>query len=412
MSKRHRCHAGPEPACPFSHQAIRAAELMQVGSLARGVMHDMNNLLSVILANAQYMLSDHGAFEEKSSDRLRTIKATAECAASLCHDMLAVANGGKAVSQAVDVGPLLTGMSMLLRSCVKRSVKLDYRLAPDLPCVLGNPNHIRQIVLNLVKNADDAIGRDGQGQIVITVDSGIPTPTSSGASDIHSGRYVLIRVSDDGCGMDTALQDQIFEPFYSTKGNGRGLGLAEVNDLVKGMQGYITIDSARGKGTVITVGFPVKNMEGSRSSEAEGREGKTSERIIPLDGSGLVLLADDEPHLLQVTATLLDQLGYDVLVASNGKEAVTRFREHRDSICAVLLDAEMPEMSGVEAFWKIRSIDARVPVLMISGHPEVDLASSFSGNCPDMVLLKPVAADSLNTSLARVLSGAGCDSNE
>ena len=367
-----------------------------MGLMVGQVAHDLNNVLSILMGNAELAI-DEASASGLPDHRLRDILDAVHSATSLCHGLLAYAGRADAVRSEVDLAQLVAQMRQLLQVTVPRNTRLECLVAPDLPHLAGDPNHFRQIVLNLVLNAVDALGGE-PGSIRIEIDRGQSEDLTRPGS-----QWLRMRISDTGCGMTPEIRAKLFQPFFSTKGKkGRGLGLTAVRTLVEGMDGTVEVESAPGKGTLFTLRFPVDLDVQTGVVAAAGEEGAGDE--AEWAGSGTILLADDEPELRMLGTAMLAREGIRVLTAMDGREAVDLYRNHPGGIDLVFLDAAMPRMDGCEAFAEIRRIDPAAKVIMISGHTQVDLASQLNGQRPDDVLLKPVSAKQLRRVAMRHLA--------
>jgi signal transduction histidine kinase/CheY-like chemotaxis protein len=359
-----------------------AQKLESIGLLAGGIAHDFNNLLVGVIGNAslaQNMLpQDHPVLEILA----HVIKAGDE-AAHLTRQMLAYAGKGKFVVEPLDLSRLIPEMSGLVQPSISKKIDLRFNLEPNLPAIEADRSQIQQIFMNLVLNAAEAIG-DESGVITVNTSSqsvGRRSIKQVEVDDIHPGEYVCLKVSDTGCGMDAATRAKIFDPFFSTKFTGRGLGLAAVSGIVRGHSGSITVESTQGKGTNFTILFPTtkKAVAASVSSVASPN----------LHGSGTILVVDDEEAVRQVVRKTLEHYGYRVLLAKNGGEAIDVFKREPSQISLVILDLSMPGMSGNETLPELRRIRPEVKVLVSSGYTEDETMSLFTGQRVSGFLQKP-----------------------
>ena len=342
-------------------------KLESLGVLAGGIAHDFNNLLTAILGNAQLaklqMLQSSPIHQH-----LMEIERTTLQAADLCKQMLAYSGQGKIEVRQIDLNRLLRDMSQLLRISVAKKVQLAFNLGHTLPMILGDASQIRQVIMNLVINASEAInGQEGS----IWISSGVV----HGARHLFQGAsmtgqpeerdYVFVEIADTGVGMDEETQARIFDPFFTTKFTGRGLGLAAVLGIVRSHQGTLELTTNKGEGTTFTLLFPRMPENAKASHDDDG------ENELPLphwSGEGLILVVDDEESVRNLTGRMLEAFNFHVIDAVDGREGVEKFSVHADAITAVLLDVTMPVMSGLEAFERIRQIRPDVPVLFMSGY--------------------------------------------
>jgi PAS domain S-box-containing protein len=333
-----------------SEQDLLQAQKMEgIGVLAGGIAHDFNNLLTGILGGVSIVKASLSP-EAPEYRMLEIAERSSVRAAELISQLLAYAGKGKFVISRFDFSALIAEMLPLISASIPKTVELKLLLTPGLPWIEADASQIRQIVMNLIVNGAEAIGPEG-GTVQV----------STGASD--SGLDVFMEVNDTGSGMSEATQAKMFEPFFSTKFTGRGLGLAAVSGIVRGHKGKMRVDSVPGKGTTFRVSFPAVK------AEVVGRVDPPPSRMV--QGTGTILVVDDEPELRKVAGRILESSGYSVLFAGNGREAVEVFRQNAPSIAAVLLDMTMPVMGGHEAFELIREIRPAVPIIVSSGYAEV-----------------------------------------
>jgi two-component system cell cycle sensor histidine kinase/response regulator CckA len=293
--------------------------------------------------------------------------------------MLAYSGKGKFVVESLDLSKLVEEMAHLLRVSVSKKAILRFNLADHLPAIHADATQIRQVVMNLITNASDALGpRSG----VVVVNTGVTyadraylsaTPTHD---ELPAGYYVYVEVTDTGCGMDADTLTRIFDPFFTTKFSGRGLGLSAVLGIVRGHHGALKVDSAPGRGTTFRVLFPRSEAPESSGEAATGEKSTTGP---DWRGTGTLLVVDDEEAVRIVAKMTLERFGFSVLTAGDGQEALECFRAHAGEITAVLLDMTMPKMSGEEVFQELRRIRPDIPIILSSGYDEEDAVSLFTG---------------------------------
>ena len=380
-------------------QMQQAQKLESLGILAGGIAHDFNNILYAILGNIEL------ALEEMPPDAtarvfLREIQTAAQRASALTNQMLAYSGKSTLEIEEVDLSALVREMAHLLEISHTKKTFVEYRFGENLPAMEGDASQLRQVVMNLITNASEAGGSD------ISVETGLTEvapkdPVNGHANDgLPAGSYVHLQVTDNGCGMDPETQRRMFEPFFTTKFTGRGLGLAAVLGIVRAHNGALDIRSEVGQGTTIRVLFPALERP-AKPLIAEAPEGRN------WTGAGSILVADDEPQIQTMTKLLLERMGFTVLLAGDGRQAVDVFREHKDEIVCVLLDLTMPHMGGEEAFVELRAIRKGIPVFLVSGYVEEQLEErtgdlGFAG-----FLKKPVRKRELLKQLQTVLGDAG-----
>ncbi len=384
-------------ALRLEQQIQQAQKLESLGVLAGGIAHDFNNILMAILGHAELGLRKMSPLSP-GCDNIKGIETAARRAAELCRQMLAYAGKASFASEALDIGNLIDEMAHLLKTSISKKAILNLHCERGLPPILADPSQIRQILLNLIINASDAIG-ERSGVISISVgatrcDADYLSRTEL-AGDLKPGLYIHIEVSDTGCGMSAETRARIFEPFFTTKFAGRGLGLAAALGIVKAHHGALKVYSEVNKGTTFKLLFP--------ALENAALAGHQEPPPQTVRGSGTILLADDEESLRALGAEMLESLGYTVLTAENGREAVELFQQHRQRIAMVILDLTMPHLDGSEAFRALRKIDPEVKVILASGYTQEDVAARFAGKGLSGVLQKPFSIDRLSHLLDKAL---------
>ena len=383
----------------FEAQMRHAQKLESLGVLAGGIAHDFNNLLMAILGNAELALMDVSA-SSPAVPSLEEIRDVACAAAELCKQMLAYAGKGRVELKTIDLSEMVEEMSHMLEVSISKKATLRRDFDLDMPGIEGDPAQIRQVIMNLITNASEALG-DAPGAIAVSTGVAECDRDFLNGLYVHEalaeGRYCYLEVSDTGCGMDAQTQEKIFDPFFTTKFVGRGLGLAAVLGIVRGHNGTLKVESEPGRGTTVTVYFPAVD------AAVDGCEESAEEAQAGWRGDGLVLLVDDEEHVRKVGARILDRMGFVVLEASNGTQALDIFREHADEIVCVLLDLTMPEIDGEEVFQELRKIRPEVCVVLASGYSEQEVAERFPGSKPAAFIEKPYQLDRLRDILAELL---------
>lgn len=382
----------------FETKLQQTQKLESLGILAGGIAHDFNNLLTGILGNTELAIDDLDP-HAPARDCLRDIETTAKRAADLCRQLLAYSGKGRFVIEPIDLNHEIREMTHLLEVSISKAAVLKFDLRDRLPAIEADASQIRQVIMNLVLNASEAVGnRYG----VINISSGVMDcdeayhDSAYLTAPLKEGRYVYIEVSDTGCGIDAETRRKLFDPFFTTKTNGRGLGLAAVLGIVRGQQGTIKVYSEPGKGSTFKVLFPVTGKS------AKASKPKVRPRAFP-DFHGTILLVDDEPMVLQVGRHMLTRLGFSVLTASGGREALERFRQHRNEIICILLDLSMPHMHGKEVFRELRRMRDDVPIIVCSGYSEYDTSAEFAGKGMAGFLQKPYSKSDLAAKLKEVL---------
>jgi CheY-like chemotaxis protein len=331
-------------------------------------------------------------------------------AGGLTRQLLAYSGKGRFLLRTLDLNELIRQTTELLRLTLPKKVNLVLHLSPGRLPVTGDDGQLRQVLMNLLINAGEAIGARPGTVTVTTTGHDLALDAVSGGvySPAAPGRFVELVVSDTGCGMDAATQERLFDPFFTTKFTGRGLGMSAVLGIVRGHGGGIRVDSRVGFGTRFTVLLPVAPeappgalVQTPLGSDTPGPEARPRPAAPRDGGRGLALVADDEPTVRQVGALLLAQLGYEVLTAANGAEVVALFAAHADRVRVVLLDLMMPVMDGAEALAAIRGRSA-VPVILCSGYTAEAVPEALAGDAATGFLQKPYARGDLQVALTAI----------
>ncbi len=383
----------------LERQLYQAQKLESLGVMAGGVAHDFNNLLTAVIGNIALAKLQPGA-AGPIADYLHRVETAAVRAAELCQQMLAYTGRGHLVVRDLDVNELCREMGQLFGTVISKKAVVKYTLAAALPTVRGDPTQLRQVLLNLVTNAADAID---QTSGVVTVTTGTLTADAAYLDDLSlskhltPGLYVTLEVSDTGGGMDEGTKAKIFEPFFTTKFTGRGLGLAAVQGIVRGHRGAIKVYTQLGKGSTFKVLLPASGtaLPVAPAEVAQARVGR----------GRTVLVVDDEAEIRTLTGKILERAGFNTLMAADGVEGVTVFRDFHPQIAAVLLDLTMPKMSGPDVFRELRRIRGDVKVILTSGYGRQEATTGFEGKGLAGFVRKPFRADELLDLLFRTLDG-------
>ncbi len=356
----------------------QARQLESLGRLAAGVAHEFNNLLATMAGQAS-LLRLRLRPDSELRENADVIEQTALRAADLCNKMLAASGEGCYAVDNTDLNHLAEEAVELRRRSLSRQVNLSSRFHPAPLFVQADPAQLRQLVSNLLTNAAEAIG-DQPGTIVLRTslahppaaglaapwmgqENEVPAPAPAPATE-----YALLEVEDSGCGMPPDVQEKIFEPFFSTKGTGRGLGLSAVLGITKAHQGALQVHSEPGQGARFSIWLPCR-LVAPASAPAAAAEG--------WQGSGTILLVEDAPDVREMTALMLQELGFDVIQGQDGLQGVELFRQHQEQIALVILDWNMPRMNGEEAFLAMRSMRPKARILIATGYSEQEVIFRF-----------------------------------
>lgn len=380
-------------------QIHHAQKLESLGVLAGGIAHDFNNLLMGVLGNASLALEELGV-ESPAYTSIQHIEVAALRAAELAKQMLAYSGRGKFIVQRINLTKLVEEMSHLLEVSISKKVILRYDFTTPLPAIEADATQIRQVVMNLITNASDAIG-DRSG--VITIATGVIEVDTEYLSETYlddnlpGGYYVYVEVTDTGEGMDEETRSKIFDPFFTTKFTGRGLGLAAVLGIVRGHKGAIKVYSQAGRGSTFKVLVPCSDDPESEAWSEPNR------KVTGWKGSGTVLVVDDEETVRAVSKRMLEAHGFEVITASDGRQGVEVYLANQAKVRLVLLDMTMPRMDGEEAFRELRRIDPSVCVLLTSGYNEQEATHRFLGKGLAGFIQKPFTPQTLLSKVRETL---------
>jgi PAS domain S-box-containing protein len=350
-------------------QIQHAQRLESLGVLAGGIAHDFNNLLTAIMGHASvalYYLTD--ASPARAS--IDAVVSASTSAAQLTQQMLAYSGRGKFVVESINLTHLVEETSRFAASLLSKKATVRFNLAADLPLLQGDIAQVRQVLINLLTNASEALN-DKPGWIDVNTGSLWASDQDLTAiapqSALPAGQYVYLEVADSGCGMDQEILGRIFDPFFTTKFTGRGLGLAAVVGIVRGHSGTLQVQSKVGEGSRFRALFPA-SQDAEPAPVYRGESDQQEWR-----GHGLVLVVDDEPTVRDRAAATLRRTGLDVITAVDGHDAIRQFTEHREEIRAVVLDMTMPGLDGIEVMQQISQINPEAKVFLCSGYNLQDL---------------------------------------
>ena len=379
-------------------QVKHVQKLESLGVLAGGIAHDFNNILMAVTGNI-YLARKSLESGDSPSEYLDAIDRAAGRASDLAGQMLAYSGRGDFMITPLSLNSVAEEISMILKATISKKAEMVYRLDPELPMIMADNTQVRQVIMNLITNASEAL-EDKPGSI--TISTGVMLcddeyiKTLNRTEELKPGNFAWIQVDDTGRGMDENVKSRIFDPFFTTKFTGRGLGLSAVLGIMSSHGGALGIVSAPGKGSSFRALFPVSETDGETEDVPAAGKKKWQ-------ASGTVLFVDDEPVIRSVAQAILTSMGFEVLTALDGLDGLNSFRNNRDQISLVILDLTMPNMDGDEVFRKIREIDPSVPVLVSSGYNENEILARFSDCPPQGFLKKPYAASVLREKIGTIL---------
>lgn len=355
--------------------AMRQAQKMEsLGILAGGTAHDLNNLLVVMLGQASLALA-RLAPEDPVRHHLQEVVKAAERATDLAQNMLAFSGRGLFETRPLHLNELVREIAHLPVAAIPEHVQLILELAESLPVIKADAEQMQQVLAKVITNAVDAIGSRPGTITISTAVTELLAETGRFLQGVDHpmlpGRYVLLTVQDDGCGMKAETQTKMFDPFFTTKGLGRGLGLAVVLGIVRSHGGGIQIESEPGRGTIFRLVFPVSG------EEADADVGDTAVPAPPLPAAYHVLVIDDERIVCEAIMDILALEDIPVIMATDGQTGIDVYRQNRADIGLVLLDLSMPGMDGYDTFRGLCQVDPHVPVILSSGYDEKEVMRRF-----------------------------------
>jgi PAS domain S-box-containing protein len=380
-------------------QLLRAQRLESIGTLASGVAHDLNNILTPILMCAQ-TLRDDLADEDRQS-AISLIEESAQRGASVVKQVLTFARGVEGERVLIKPNHLIEELVDIAGKTFPKSIEISCRYPENLWSIEGDPTQLHQVLLNLCVNARDAMP-DGGSLILAAENFTVDEHYAAMVPDLEAGPYVILSVTDSGSGMPRATIDKIFDPFFTTKdvGKGTGLGLSTALGIVKSHGGLISVYSEIGKGTTFKIFLP--------ATTSDEQLAKSESATTPIQGHGqYILVVDDEPNILQITKMIFEKHNYRVVSANDGPEALALFAQQMGSIGGVLTDIAMPYMDGVALVRAIRKMKPEIPIIASTGHGDRTSVAELESLGVKNLLPKPFSSEKLLAAVHSALAGAG-----
>ncbi|HME54600.1 MAG TPA: PAS domain S-box protein [Candidatus Lokiarchaeia archaeon] len=377
-------------------QLLRAQRLESVNTLAGGIAHDLNNLLTPVLLSAQLLKDEFSS--EQGMELVSILENNAQRSADLIKRIMSFERGTEGERKPLKITDIIKDMETIINETFSRSIETHVDLPRDSAVIMGNPNQLHQLLMNLCTNARDAMP-DG-GLLTISVESMILDKKDlKNNEQSKPGQYARISVTDTGTGISPEIQEHLFEPFFTTKetGKGSGLGLPIVLSIVKGHGGFIDFSTDEGRGTTFNVFLPMINVAASRT-EKHAKE-------LHFGNGESILIVDDEESILMIARTILESHGYKVLEARNGADAIELYRTHRDSIDVCLVDIMMPVMNGIEVIKLIRKMKPHAKFIAMSGMIEKEMEGEIKIANVQGLLQKPYSAEKLLNTLHQFFHG-------
>ncbi|MDP6958085.1 MAG: ATP-binding protein, partial [Planctomycetota bacterium] len=342
----------------------QAQKLESLGVLAGGIAHDFNNLLVGVLGNTSRLLSKLDK-TWPNREMLNDIAEAAKQASELTDQLLAYSGSGRFTLEPISLNNLINDMAHLSEKVISNSFPIHYELEEKLPLIEGDPTQLRQVIMNLLTNASEAIDNKKRGEITLRTGTVTVTPENRStyitSTEFREGEQAFLEVQDNGPGIPPDHIQKLFDPFFTTKFTGRGLGLAAVMGVVNSHHGAISVETGKEKGTTFRILLPTTKKEKTIRK-------KDPKPVINQKGKGLILVIDDDQIVRRVCRAILKDHGYEVITCSTGGAALNVFEKRASKIDAIILDLTMPETSGKELFHSLREISPDVPILLTSGY--------------------------------------------
>ena len=394
-----------EERLEYERQMLQTQKLESLGVMAGGIAHDYNNLLQSILGNIELAIMKLGP-DSESRKFIDNAMNSVKHAAHLTSLMLTYVGKGFITKKELDLNDLVRENSEMLKTASSRGVLMELCLSEELPHIVGDEGHIQQVVMNLIINAAESIeGERGSVRLttgILNCDQSCLTESLVDEKP-EPGSFVFLEVSDNGCGMNEETLKRLFDPFFSTKFAGRGLGMSAVMGIIKLHCGALFVESEPGKGTSIKVLFPFTEsvLPDIDQESVSPLPEKSASPESPF--TGLALVVDDEKSVLKICTKMIELCGFNAITASDGIEAVAKFRENADEIAVVLMDLTMPNMDGITAMGEIFSIRPDVKVILASGFNKEELGERIASQAPSGFIRKPYSMKLLEAELRKVM---------
>lgn len=376
-------------------QFQQTQKLESLGVLSGGIAHDFNNILAIIMGNCS-LAKLH---KENAYKYIPEIQKASERAAGLCRQMLTYAGKVQFVLANVNFRSLVGEMVDMLKKTIPQNAEIKIDFPSEIPLIQGDTSQLNQVVMNLIINASEAIGKE-QGEIRVTLTE---TTINDGHSEkdyngkvIPTGNYVCLEVTDNGCGMNEETKWRIFEPFYTTKFSGRGLGMSAVLGIINSHKGALQLHSKLGQGTTFKLYLPTQKIDSAQVRSAQ----QTTES--EWRGHGTILLAEDEDQIRSIAKDFLEMFGFTVVEAANGKEALDLYLKSASKISLVLTDIGMPVMDGYALFHALKQLKPTLPIIISSGFGEADVTARIDPDKIAGLISKPYTSENLRDTLKSI----------
>jgi nitrogen-specific signal transduction histidine kinase/ActR/RegA family two-component response regulator len=384
----------------LEHRVRQAQKIEAIGTLAGGIAHQFNNILAIIRG---YTELSYESLPENSvlKRNLQHVLTASDRARELVNQILIFSQKAKEGQKPLDINTIINDSLRLLQTSLPTNIELRQELESNAGFVLAEPNQIRQLIVNLCKNATHAIGKQN-GVVRVSLKKVVLGPGNmSGSKNLEPGLYIKLTVSDTGHGMEQKVKERIFDPFFTTKatGEGLGMGLAVIHGIVKTCGGDIQVESNPGKGTAFHLFFPCIDFE---KKEPQKRKPSTITEPIP-GGSERLLFVDDEEMLVDVHQEILERLGYNVAAVRSGLEALELFSEDPEIFDLVITDHAMPGMTGIELSRKLLKIRPEIPIILCTGLTKSTICQEAKDAGISEFVMKPIIMKDLDGLIRDVL---------
>ena len=379
----------------LENQLFQAQKIESIGRLAGGIAHDFNNILASILGFSEMLMLKFKGKYTSEKNAVETIYKGAKRASALTKQLLEFARGGKYNPVALNVNKEIKEVVRVSEKIFEKNISVDFDLDKDIMTIEADKTQFHQVFTNLIINAKDAMPSGG-ALTFKTKNVYVDEDYTSQYPDLSSGHYVKTFITDTGIGMNQDTKNRIFDPFFTTKekGSGTGLGLSMVYGIMKNHDGWINVYSELGEGTTFTLYFPASKKEIS----------KENDKLKLFKGNSTILLIDDERDVIKITKIMLENLGYNIISASNGKEGIEKYKKFKDKIQLILLDVIMPEMGGVNTFYMLREINPDLKILLISGFSKHENIQKLLNDGANGFIQKPFSIYEISKILHEVLN--------
>ena len=382
----------------LQQQFQQAQKLDSLGVLAGGIAHDFNNILAIIMGYCGLTRLDYDTAEK----HIPQIEKAVERAAGLCRLMLAYAGKATLCETQIVMWSLVEEVVYMLKATISQNVAIKTYFPTNVPTIRGDASQLKQVVMNLLLNASEAIG-EAQGVIFISLIKAVLEPGQADCDyfgkAIAPGCYLVMEVNDNGCGMNEETKRRIFEPFYSTKFTGRGLGMSAVLGIIAAHKGALQLASLSGHGTTFKIYLPAQDSTAAEEEMAPQAAGEQWQ------GSGTILLAEDEDQIALMVKAILEELGFTVITAVNGREALELYQKNAAEVTLVVTDIGMPVMNGYELFHELKKLDPKLPIIISSGFGDKEVAATIAQDAIAALVSKPYSFEQLEKVLKSVVGG-------